>query len=113
MSQISQQVGRSAVPKSASIQLAQEGAAVAGAGIAFAICSGVPALLMVLTAIGVGALAQRGQAPALDQALAVEHANHDVGVADIDGEEHIFQVTSPPTIRSTRWPTRTSSAPWI
>ena len=58
MSQISQQVGRSAVPKSASIQLAQEGAAVAGAGIAFAICSGVPALLMVLTAIGVGALAQ-------------------------------------------------------
>ncbi|HLF23533.1 MAG TPA: hypothetical protein VI565_06370, partial [Burkholderiales bacterium] len=58
MPQISQPVGRSAVPKRAQIQLAKEGAAVAGAGIAFAICSGVPALLTLLTAIGAGVLAQ-------------------------------------------------------
>ena len=32
-----------------------------------------------------GALAQRLQPPALDQRGAVEHAEHDVGVADING----------------------------
>ena len=31
------------------------------------------------------ALAQRGQTPTLDQPIALEHTEHDVGIADVDG----------------------------
>src|SRR6266849_7514027 len=60
-------------------------------------------------------LAHGLQPPALDERRAIEDAEHDVGVADVNSEEHktcqYNQETSPETMRSNRSPTRTSKAP--
>ena len=40
-------------------------------------------------------LAQRGQPPAVKQAVAVEHADDDVGVADVECEEHRIRLRPP------------------
>ena len=49
-------------------------------------------------------LAQRLQPPALDERGAVEHAEHDVGVADVDREQHqqLSKVTTQCTVAASR-----------
>ncbi len=65
-----------------------------------------------------GALPQRRETPALDEPFAVEHAQHDVGVSDVDGQQHrsTLDLTLPTAPRPqspapARSPTRTIRAP--
>src|SRR6185436_4621035 len=58
-----------------------------------------------------GALAQHGEAPAVREAIAVEHADRHVGIADVQGEKHYCQRTSPAMMRARPLVVRASRAP--